>query len=51
VGARRLEAVARIAMDHRRSEDPRALAAQVRAEARAALSELASLADNPPGSP
>jgi HPt (histidine-containing phosphotransfer) domain-containing protein len=48
VGARRLEAVARIAMDHRRSEDPRALAAQVRTEARAALSELAALADNPP---
>jgi HPt (histidine-containing phosphotransfer) domain-containing protein len=48
VGARRLEAVARIAMDHRRSEDPRMLAEQVRVEARAALAELAALADNPP---
>lgn len=48
VGARRLEAVARIAMDHRRADDPRALAAQVRQEARDALAELAALADNPP---
>jgi HPt (histidine-containing phosphotransfer) domain-containing protein len=49
VGARRLEAVARIAMDHRRTEDPVGLARQVRQEAAAALSELAALAENPPG--
>lgn len=50
VGARRLEQVARIAMDHRRTEDPRMLALQVRQEAAAALAELAALAEHPPGS-
>ncbi|MGG5811924.1 Hpt domain-containing protein [Falsiroseomonas sp. CW058] len=50
VGARRLEAVARIAMDHRRTEDPRSLAAQVRQEASSALAELSALAEHPPGS-
>ena len=50
VGARRLEAVARIAMDHRRTEDPLMLALQVRQEAEAALAELAALAEHPPGS-
>ncbi|MGG5887896.1 Hpt domain-containing protein [Falsiroseomonas sp. HC035] len=49
VGAKRLEQVARIAMDHRSTADPRALAVQVRHEAAAALSELAALAANPPG--
>lgn len=49
VGARRLEAVARIAMDPKRADDPRQLAAQVRQEAAAALAELAALAENPPG--
>lgn len=48
VGAKRLEAVSRIAMDHRRSEDPRMMAGHVRAEARAALSELAALCADPP---
>ncbi len=48
VGARRLEAVARIAMDHRRSDDPVTLAQQVRVEAAQALAELAELAENPP---
>lgn len=49
VGARRLEAVARIAMDHRRADDPVALALQIRHEAASALAELAALAENPPG--
>ncbi len=49
VGARRLEAVSRIAMDPRRTEDPRGMATQIRQEAAAALQELAALADNPPG--
>lgn len=49
VGARRLEQVARVAMDHRNTADPRALALQVRAEAAAALAELAALAEHPPG--
>ena len=49
VGAKRLEAVARIAMDPKRAEDPRTLAAGVRAEATGALTELAALADHPPG--
>ena len=49
VGARRLEQVARIAMDHRSNADPRALAVQVRQEAAAALTELAALAAHPPG--
>jgi HPt (histidine-containing phosphotransfer) domain-containing protein len=48
VGARRLEAVARIAMDHRRADDPVTLAQQVRVEAAQALTELAELAENPP---
>jgi HPt (histidine-containing phosphotransfer) domain-containing protein len=51
VGARRLEAVARIAMDHRRADDPRMLATQVRHEAASALTELAALAENPPSGP
>ncbi|MBU8538278.1 Hpt domain-containing protein [Falsiroseomonas tokyonensis] len=50
VGARRLEQVARIAMDHRNTTDPRLLAPQVRLEAEAALAELAALAEHPPGS-
>ena len=50
VGARRLEAVARIAMDHRRTDDPIQLAITVRQEAAAALAELAALAEHPPGS-
>lgn len=50
VGAFRLEKVARVAMDPRDPADPRVLAAQVRQEAAAALSELAALAENPPGS-
>ena len=50
VGALRLEQVARIAMDHRNPADPRSLALQVRKEAADALSELAALAENPPGS-
>lgn len=49
VGARRLEAVARMAMDPNRTEEPRTLAAGVRTEAQQALAELAALADNPPG--
>lgn len=49
VGARRLEQVARIAMDHRNPADPRALALQVRQEASEALAELAALAEHPPG--
>ena len=49
VGAKRLEAVARIAMDPKRAEDPRTLAAGVRAEASQALAELGALANNPPG--
>ncbi|NKE46812.1 hypothetical protein HB662_18675 [Roseomonas frigidaquae] len=49
VGARRLEQVARIAMDHRNPADPRALALQVRREASEALAELAALAEHPPG--
>lgn len=49
VGARRLEAVARIAMDHRRTDDPQGVARQVRQEAVAALAELAALTDQPPG--
>jgi HPt (histidine-containing phosphotransfer) domain-containing protein len=49
VGAKRLEQVARVAMDHRSTADPRVLAIQVRQEASAALSELAALAANPPG--
>ena len=48
VGARRLERVARVAMDHRSQADPRVLAQQVRDEAQAALHELAALAENPP---
>ncbi|NKC29524.1 Hpt domain-containing protein [Falsiroseomonas selenitidurans] len=50
VGARRLEQVARVAMDHRSNADPRALAVQVRHEAGAALAELSALAADPPGS-
>ncbi|MGK7862466.1 Hpt domain-containing protein [Falsiroseomonas sp. E2-1-a4] len=49
VGARRLEQVARIAMDHRNAADPRALALQVRQEAAQALAELSALAEHPPG--
>jgi HPt (histidine-containing phosphotransfer) domain-containing protein len=48
VGARRLEAVARIAMDHRRTDNPLMIAQQVRHEAALALAELAELAENPP---
>jgi HPt (histidine-containing phosphotransfer) domain-containing protein len=48
VGARRLEAVARIAMDRKRTEEPVVLAAEVRREARAALNELAALTASPP---
>ncbi len=48
VGARRLEQVARIAMDRRVAADPRTVALHVRHEAAAALAELAALADNPP---
>jgi len=50
VGARRLEQVARVGMDHRSTVDPRTIALHVRHEARAALLELAELAENPPGS-
>ncbi|MDP3415216.1 Hpt domain-containing protein [Falsiroseomonas sp.] len=49
VGARRLEQVARIAMDHRNPADPRVLALQVRQEASEALAELSALAEHPPG--
>lgn len=49
VGARRLEQVARIAMDHRNPADPRVLAPQVRQEASEALAELSALAEHPPG--
>jgi len=50
VGARRLEQVARVAMDHRSTADPGALALEVRDEAATALAELAALAEHPPGS-
>lgn len=50
VGARRLEHVARLGMDHRTQVDPRTISLHVQHEARAALAELAALADNPPGS-
>jgi hypothetical protein len=50
VGARRLEQVARVGMDHRSTVDPATVALHVRHEARAALLELAELAENPPGS-
>ncbi len=49
VGARRLEQVARMAMDHRSTADPAYLARGVRYEAAAALTELAALAAHPPG--
>jgi HPt (histidine-containing phosphotransfer) domain-containing protein len=49
VGARRLEHVARLGMDHRNTVDPRTIALHVRHEAHAALTELAALAENPPG--
>ncbi len=48
VGARRLERVARVAMDSRSQADPISLALQVRDEAQAALRELAELAGTPP---
>ncbi len=51
VGARRLEQVARIAMNPRDTHDPQAMARQVRAEAGPALAELAALAKHPPGAP
>ena len=49
VGAKRLEKVARIAMDATSATDPREVAAAIQQEAKAALVELAALADDPPG--
>jgi HPt (histidine-containing phosphotransfer) domain-containing protein len=49
VGAKRLEKVARIAMDATAATDPRQIAAAIQLEAKAALAELAALADDPPG--
>jgi HPt (histidine-containing phosphotransfer) domain-containing protein len=49
VGAKPLEAASRQAMDRRQHTDMHLLAAAVRSEAAAALVEIATLAEHPPG--
>ncbi len=49
LGARRLEQVARMAMERRLDHEPALLATRVRQEARSAMAELSALTQAPPG--